>query len=131
MHLIPIAENRLFSQPYGKAHLYFAVTVAVLMGDKYSKNQQRIEDMVEHFTSFIHLIFQESARLSLIPASVAAFLKISAWRNFVSAVDEALAVGKNFNSFIHFCTDMFSTGIYLFIFSICGTRNPFINVKQK
>jgi hypothetical protein len=68
------------------------------MGDKYSKIQQQIEGMVEHFTSFIHLIFQESARLSLIPATVAARLKVSAWRNFVSAVDEALAVGKNLNS---------------------------------
>jgi hypothetical protein len=65
------------------------------MGDKYLKVQQEIEEMVEHFTSFIHLIFQESARLSLIPATVAAFLKVSAWRNFVSAVDEALAVGEN------------------------------------
>lgn len=131
MHLFPIAENKLFSQPYGKAPLCIAVTVAVLMGDKYSKNQPRIEDMVEHFTSFIHLIFQESARLSLIPATVAAFLKIPAWRNFVSAVDEALAVGENFSSFTYFCTDMCNTGTHLFGFSICGKRNPFINVKQK
>jgi hypothetical protein len=101
------------------------------MGDKYSKNQQQIEDMVEHFTSFIHLIFQESARLSLIPAKVAAFLKMPAWRNFVSAVDEGLAVGENLNSFIYFCTAMRKTETYMFIFSVWGKRNSFINVKQK
>jgi hypothetical protein len=65
------------------------------MGDKYSKIQQRVEGLVEQFTSVVHLIFQESARLSLVPATLAAFLKVSAWRNFVSAVDEALAVGEN------------------------------------
>jgi hypothetical protein len=26
---------------------------------------------------------------------------------------------------------MCNAGTYLFIFSICGKRNPFINVKQK
>lgn len=63
------------------------------MGDKYAKHQQRLEDTVSHFASVVHLIFQESARLSLIPATVAAFLKISAWRNFVSAIDEAISLG--------------------------------------
>jgi ecdysteroid 2-hydroxylase len=68
--------------------------VAVLMGDKYLANRQRLVKEVEHFSSFIHLIFEESARLSLIPVSLAAFFKIPAWKSFVSAVDESLTVGK-------------------------------------
>lgn len=67
--------------------------IAALMGDKYAKHQKRLEDTVSHFASVVHLIFQESARLSLIPVTVAAFLKISAWRNFVSAIDEAISLG--------------------------------------
>ena len=68
--------------------------VAVFMGDKYLKNQQRLVDEVERFSSFIHLIFEESARLSLIPATLAAFFKIPTWKRFVSAVDESITVGK-------------------------------------
>jgi ecdysteroid 2-hydroxylase len=79
---------------------YFSATVAVLMGEKYWKHQQQLENIVSHLASVVHLIFQESARLSLIPVTVAAFLKISAWKNFVSAVDEALSLGKNLNTTI-------------------------------
>jgi hypothetical protein len=74
--------------------------MAVLTGDKYSEYQQRLEDMVDHFASVVHLIFEESARLSLIPATLAAFLKIPAWKNFVSAIDEAISLGKNLNTAI-------------------------------
>lgn len=74
--------------------------MAVLTGDKYLKHQQQLEDMVDRFASVVHLIFEESAHLSLIPAAMAAFLKIPAWKNFVSAIDEAISLGKNLNTAI-------------------------------
>jgi hypothetical protein len=92
MDVIPTAHSECFSEHFSLS--YFSAMVAVLMGDKYSKNEQRLVEEVERFSSFIHLIFEESARLSLIPATLAAFFKIPAWKRFVSAVDESLTVGK-------------------------------------
>jgi hypothetical protein len=94
----------------------FSAMIAVLMGDKYLKNKQRLVDEVERFSSFIHLIFEESARLSLIPATVAAFFKIPAWKRFVSAVDESLALGKN----LFLCSiQQSNVGMYLSAYLLC------------
>jgi ecdysteroid 2-hydroxylase len=92
MDIILTAHNKCFLERFSLS--YFSAMVAVLMGDKYLTNRQRLVKEVEHFSSFIHLIFEESARLSLIPVSLAAFFKIPAWKSFVSAVNESLTVGK-------------------------------------
>jgi predicted component of type VI protein secretion system len=90
--VIPMAHDECSSERFSLS--YFSAMVAVLMGDKYSKNQQRLVEEVERFSLFSHLIFEESAHLSLIPAPLAAFFKIPAWKRFVLAVDESLTVGK-------------------------------------
>ncbi|KDR16797.1 cytochrome P450 315a1, mitochondrial [Zootermopsis nevadensis] len=71
------------------------IMMAVLTGDKYLKHRLELEDVVDRFASVVHLIFEESARLSLIPAKMAAFLKIPAWKNFVSAIDEAISLAHD------------------------------------
>lgn len=90
-----MAHNECFLEHFSLS--YFSAMVSVFMGDKYLKNQQRLVDELERFSSFIHRIFEESARLSLIPVTLAAFFKIPAWKRFVSAVDESLTVGKVLN----------------------------------
>jgi ecdysteroid 2-hydroxylase len=92
MNVILTAPNECFLECFSLS--YFSAMVAVLMGDKYLTNRQRLVDEVEHFSSFIHLIFEDSARLSLIPVTLAAFFKIPAWKRFVSAVHESITVGK-------------------------------------
>jgi len=92
MDIILTAHNERFLGCFSLS--YFSAMVAVFMGNKYLTNRQRLVDEVEHFSSFIHLIFEESARLSLIPVTLAVFFKVPAWKRFVSAVDESLTVGK-------------------------------------
>jgi len=92
MDIILTAHNERFLECFSLS--YFSAMVAVLMGNKYLMNRQRLVDEVEYFSSFVHLIFEESARLSLIPVTLAAFFRIPAWKRFVSAVDESLTVGK-------------------------------------
>ncbi|XP_069672926.1 cytochrome P450 315a1, mitochondrial [Periplaneta americana] len=70
------------------------IMVSILMGDKYLRKRKEMEDILAHFASVVHLIFQESSRLSLLPASLAAFLRIPAWKSFVSAIDEAIGVAN-------------------------------------
>ncbi|PSN51657.1 hypothetical protein C0J52_09617 [Blattella germanica] len=60
------------------------IMISVFMGDKYHHHRKNLDHMVSQFASVVHLIFQESARLSLIPAKLAATLKIPAWRNFTA-----------------------------------------------
>lgn len=68
--------------------------IAVLLGDKYSECKNLIEEDVAHLSSVVHLIFQTSAKLQLIPAKWAAFFKLAAWKNFVAAADNGLEIGK-------------------------------------
>lgn len=98
--------------------------MAVLTGDKYLKHRLELEDVVDRFASVVHLIFEESARLSLIPAKMAAFLKIPAWKNFVSAIDEAISLGKHQNTAI-------SCAFICVMCSVCGKRKSLIHGSSK
>ncbi|KAJ9590666.1 hypothetical protein L9F63_016294, partial [Diploptera punctata] len=69
--------------------------LAVMLGDKYKQHQKGLQDIVQRFAVVVQMIFRESSRLSLIPAKLAAYFKVPAWKNFVSSVDEAIALANS------------------------------------
>ena len=69
--------------------------LAIMLGEKYTQHNKDLEETVERFAVVVHQIFEESSRLSLVPAKLAAYFNISAWKNFVSSIDEAISLGNN------------------------------------
>lgn len=67
--------------------------VAALLGSSYPDHKDQLKHDVEHLSSTVHLIFEESTKLSLLPAKVAATLRLPVWRRFVSAVNTSLSSG--------------------------------------
>lgn len=74
--------------------VYLSAVIAVLLGDKYTDSIKILEAEVAQLASVVNLIFQTSAKLSLIPANLAAILRLPAWKNFVKAADDGLSIGK-------------------------------------
>ncbi|XP_071444239.1 cytochrome P450 315a1, mitochondrial [Hetaerina americana] len=71
-------------------HLYASLT----NGTK-TATGDALEATISELASVVHLVFQESARLTLIPARLARFLRLSAWNQFVNAVDSALSTASS------------------------------------
>lgn len=91
-----IKYNNVEGQPYRSlpGDLYkwsLDVLVCILLGETcYNKNNKQVEKMVRHLGETVHLVFETSAKLALIPAKLAATYKIPAWRRFEYSVDQAL-----------------------------------------
>ncbi|XP_067011206.2 cytochrome P450 315a1, mitochondrial [Anabrus simplex] len=66
------------------------VLLAVLLGAQYEVQRHQLEPAVHQLSLVVHRVFEESAKLSLIPARLAAKLHLSVWTNFVQTVDQAL-----------------------------------------
>ncbi|XP_046400369.1 cytochrome P450 315a1, mitochondrial [Ischnura elegans] len=56
-----------------------------------TSRSEALEATITELSSVVHLVFQESARLTLIPARLAKYLRLPAWTQFVDAVDSALS----------------------------------------
>ncbi|XP_060518798.1 cytochrome P450 315a1, mitochondrial isoform X2 [Cylas formicarius] len=66
--------------------------LAVLLGPKrYLEMRELIEDSVKELTSTIHLVFETSSKLALVPSEFAAKWRISRWKKFESAISKVLA----------------------------------------
>lgn len=72
----------------------FLAVVAILLGDVYEECTDILQAEVEQLASIVNLIFQTSGKLSLLPASLAATLRLPAWKNFVKAADDGLYLGN-------------------------------------
>lgn len=68
--------------------------IAVVLGDAYSECSSMLEAETNELASVVNNIFKTSAKLSLIPATLAAKLRLPAWRHFIKAADDGLTIGK-------------------------------------
>ncbi|XP_063902943.1 cytochrome P450 315a1, mitochondrial [Zophobas morio] len=67
------------------------IIVSVLLGaETYKKHHRDLDTEVTNLAKIVHLIFQTTADLSVIPVSLASKLKIPRWNRFVDAVHNAL-----------------------------------------
>lgn len=67
------------------------VILAILMGSKaYQSSRGDLQPLLERLASTVHLVFETSVSLQLIPASLAQKFDLHVWKNFVSAVDNVL-----------------------------------------
>lgn len=92
-------KNKSFYLIKFKYDNYFHVTVmvAALLGAQgYKKNTAKLHSgtTLRRLSAEVHLVFQESARLSLIPARLARSLHLPVWGRFERCVDRALHGGK-------------------------------------
>lgn len=68
------------------------VITAVLMGAKnYDASRGRLEEVLGRLAGTVSSVFESSVKLQLMPAVVAAKLRLPAWRRFASSVSEALS----------------------------------------
>lgn len=67
------------------------VLVSILMGPQCFKCfQDQLSHGLNDLASTVHLIFQKSVALQILPASLAAKLNLGVWKSFVEVVSEAL-----------------------------------------
>lgn len=65
----------------------------MMLGSSYPKYRHQVAADVERLSSVVHLIYEESTKLNLMPAKIAATLRLPVWRRFTSAVDNTLTLG--------------------------------------
>ncbi|CAH0557394.1 unnamed protein product [Brassicogethes aeneus] len=95
-----IKYNKVECQEYKtlEADLYkwsLDVIVCVLLGvDVYRSASKSLDKLVKQASKTVHLVFETSAKLSLIPARLAAKYRIPAWKRFEKSVDSALMIAN-------------------------------------
>lgn len=65
----------------------------MMLGSSYPKYRHQVAADVERLSSVVHLIYEESTKLNLMPAKIAAMLRLPVWRRFTSAVESTLTLG--------------------------------------
>lgn len=67
------------------------VLIAILTGPKnYQRSKESLQPILEELASTVHLVFEKSVGLQIVPATLAHKFNLSAWKHFESAVDNAL-----------------------------------------
>lgn len=70
--------------------------MAVLLGPKdYLRHRSLVMPSLTSLARTVHQIFATSAALSMIPAKMAAKLKLPVWRRFLRAADTAMETGMS------------------------------------
>ncbi|KAJ8934195.1 hypothetical protein NQ314_013512 [Rhamnusium bicolor] len=69
--------------------------VSILLGaDEYRQNHKVIEPLVKELASTVHLVFENTVKLMLLPARLADQFNIPRWRRFESSVDTTFEFGQ-------------------------------------
>ncbi|CAG9768634.1 unnamed protein product [Ceutorhynchus assimilis] len=72
-------------------HWSIEVIVSVLIGaSNYAENKERLDKEIGYLASILHLIFETSSKLALIPSGFAAKYRIPRWKKFEVSVTMAL-----------------------------------------
>lgn len=69
--------------------------VSILVGpENYATVKETHEDLLKRYATTVNLIFETTAKLSLIPSTIAERFNIKSWRNFETIVNESLSLSN-------------------------------------
>jgi len=71
--------------------LSISYVIATLLGSSFPEHRENLRPDIQQLSTIVHKIFEESTKLNLLPAKMAAALKLPVWRRFVTAVNTTLS----------------------------------------
>ncbi|XP_054290400.1 cytochrome P450 315a1, mitochondrial isoform X2 [Macrosteles quadrilineatus] len=71
-------------------NLSISYVIATLLGSSYPEHRDKLKSEVNQLSTIVYSIFEESAKLNLLPAKIAATFKLPVWQRFVSSVSTTL-----------------------------------------